>query len=141
MTSDPTGDFIDGGNLFAWHLAYQETDEFKADEARQVAKELERMKSEAYIQGHRESSKRYRDANPDLIRMRAEAIKHKPMLYEQQQGKCYHCGKLMGDDCEIDHIDPLIRSRSNKLSNLCVCHHRCNRKKGAKVINALKIDE
>lgn len=140
-STDPIGDFLRGGDLFAWHLSYQKTDEFKADEAQQIATEQEYMDSEARRQSNIKGQKRYRDTNPELIQMRTEARKHRWALYDQQRGNCYHCGKALGKSFEIDHIVPLIKGGTNDLSNLCVCHGRCNRKKGAKVVGAPEIDE
>src|SRR5258707_5966126 len=115
-------EYVAGVSMFEWHLAYQQTEEFKADEAAQVAIEVAYMNTETYRQSQRDGSRRYRDANPKLVLIRQQASKHKPMLYEQQQGKCYHCDRLMGDDCELDHIMPLIKGGTNDMNNLCVCH-------------------
>lgn len=113
--------------MFDELLAYQKTPEFKAEEQAQRERELAEMRP-ILAKG----SRVYRSAHPDLVRMRAQAQKHKPALYKQQRGICYHCGIKLGKTYEIDHIKSLINGGTNDLSNLCVCHRRCNRKKGSK---------
>lgn len=114
-------------DLFGHLLDYQQTEEFKAEaEAHKEQKRATRRP------GNRKGSDAYRRDHPDLVNMRARAQKHKPFLIKRQNGRCYYCRQVLGEDCEIDHIKALTKGGSNVLSNLCVACQRCNRKKGIK---------
>jgi len=94
----------------------------------------------------RESSRRYHNNN------RARAQKGKAMrrarmlnsegtftaadvqlIYKSQQGKCWWCGKSVGDDYHLDHRIPLAKNGTNHPENLCISCPECNRRKGAKM--------
>lgn len=117
-------------------LAYQTTDEFRAEVEMQQA--IEAQFNRDHYQKHSEKFKRgsakYRLNHHDLVVMREVAEQYKPMLYIQQSGLCAYCNRALGTNYEIDHRKPLIKGGTNALSNLCVCHTHCNRMKGAKTL-------
>jgi 5-methylcytosine-specific restriction endonuclease McrA len=53
-------------------------------------------------------------------------------LFLKQGGRCEWCTETMALDGanEIDHINPLSRKGSNELTNVCLVHQSCNRRKG-----------
>ncbi|UCD14319.1 MAG: HNH endonuclease [Thermoplasmatales archaeon] len=58
-------------------------------------------------------------------------------IYDKYKHKCAICGrKTEFGDGEIDHIKPLSKGGSNRLSNLQWLCHRCNKLKGHKRTNA-----
>lgn len=50
-----------------------------------------------------------------------------------QKGRCWYCGKPLGEDQTIDHLIPLSRGGSNAPRNIVIAHLRCNLSKGAKL--------
>ena len=54
-------------------------------------------------------------------------------LIEKQKNKCPICGDALfiGDEIEVDHINPLSIGGRDSFLNLQVVHKDCNRKKGA----------
>jgi len=56
------------------------------------------------------------------------------IAYRAQKGKCWHCGKLVGDTYEIDHLIPLDKGGSNAANNIVISCRACNRSKGAKIM-------
>jgi 5-methylcytosine-specific restriction endonuclease McrA len=55
------------------------------------------------------------------------------LIYKQQNGLCWWCGKPVGDDYHIDHRIPLVRGGSNAPENLCISCPSCNMSKGSKM--------
>lgn len=109
----------------------------------------------------RETQKRYRASHPEVNRagLRRHYQKHKPYytakthkrraikkqvegtysasdirdLYRSQKGRCWWCGKLVGDDYHVDHRIPLDKGGSNWPENLCISCPECNLSKGNKL--------
>lgn len=46
--------------------------------------------------------------------------------YRSQKGKCWHCGKLVGQKYHIDHLIPLSRGGSNSARNIVISCPSCN---------------
>ena len=46
--------------------------------------------------------------------------------YRRQKGKCYYCGKKVGDTYHVDHVIPLSRGGSNGPDNLVITCPDCN---------------
>lgn len=64
--------------------------------------------------------------NPDLRRRMAK----------EQRGLCFYCQLRMFDDQTWEHLVPRANGGSNKLSNLRICHSKCN-----SVVGNLPIDD
>lgn len=126
----------ESSDIFSHLLDYQQTEDFQRDVAAQSEAEAQQRRD--HYRKNAESVKRggakYRKNHPDLVKMREQAEKHKPLLYEQQQGLCAYCNQPLGDRYKIDHRIPLIKGGTNDLANLCVCHVHCNRKKHTKTV-------
>ncbi len=56
-------------------------------------------------------------------------IEQKALL---QDGRCYYCGSLLGENRHIDHKIPLVRGGTNWPANLCLACPTCNLRKNAK---------
>jgi 5-methylcytosine-specific restriction endonuclease McrA len=96
-----------------------------------------------------ERQKQWRDANPE----KARAGKHRRRarlkgcegsyttkelntLFEQQEGFCYYCGKLLYGsfdmEVHVDHKTPLSRGGTNYIENIALACAKCNLKKHTK---------
>ena len=53
-------------------------------------------------------------------------------LFELQRGKCACCGKPLGEDFHLDHIQPLSKGGVNEDWNIQLLREKCNLKKGSK---------
>lgn len=127
MSMLPPDSNSDDLDLFGHFLEHQQTDEFQIE----VDLQLERQRA-AQRPAIAAGARRYRKNHPDLINLRQQSVQHKPYLYARQNGLCHWCGMALPKSYDIDHIVPLIKGGTNDLKNLCVCHIRCNRQKGAK---------
>ena len=47
-------------------------------------------------------------------------------LIERDGYGCWFCGKLMGDDCTIEHLVPKSQGGRNSLANYALAHRKCN---------------
>lgn len=54
-------------------------------------------------------------------------------LYEQADGRCWWCGKRVGDDYHVDHRIPLSKGGSNDVANLVIACPFCNMSKHDKL--------
>ncbi len=115
--------------MFDHLLEYQDTPEFQqeAQDHRECILGTRRLHNRTY-------SANYRRDHPELVKMREQAERYKPFLYTRQDGLCYLCNAELGSSFEIDHVIPLIRGGTNKLSNLRACCRHCNRVKKDKII-------
>ena len=52
--------------------------------------------------------------------------------YDRQRGKCFYCGRDVGDNYHVDHVVPLALGGSNGPENLVIACPECNGKKRAK---------
>lgn len=70
-------------------------------------------------------------------RKRAASGKHSAadilLKMEQQEGKCYWCGKQVGNSYHADHIIALAKGGSNGPENICISCPECNYSKNAKM--------
>jgi 5-methylcytosine-specific restriction endonuclease McrA len=55
------------------------------------------------------------------------------MLYKQQKGCCWYCGKFVGLTFDIDHRVPVSRGGSSDISNIVIACRECNDSKGNKL--------
>lgn len=53
--------------------------------------------------------------------------------YSAQKGKCYWCGRKVGDLYHVDHVIPVSRGGSNGPENLVIACPQCNQSKGDKL--------
>lgn len=53
--------------------------------------------------------------------------------FKTQNGKCWWCGKSLGDGYQIDHRISLARGGSNAANNICLSCADCNRRKNDKM--------
>lgn len=53
-------------------------------------------------------------------------------MYLRQKGRCYDCGKKLGNKWHRDHRVPRSRGGSDHVSNAVLLCPVCNLKKGAK---------
>lgn len=90
----------------------------------------------------REKALRYQKKHPEKKRAseskrraqkRKSAGVHTPddiaLLYKSQRGKCWWCGKPVGESYHVDHRIPLSRGGSNAVENLCITCPECNWRK------------
>lgn len=110
---------------------------------------------------YRATRRRYRLANPDkIIRWRrGHYTRHPEKYYEwsaarrarlkgapgahtrrdieaqyrAQDGRCWWCGKAVGEAYHVDHRIPLAKGGSNNPDNLCIACPDCNCRKGARL--------
>lgn len=54
-------------------------------------------------------------------------------IYRAQRGKCYYCGKSVGNEYHVDHVVPISRGGSNFPDNLVVSCPSCNCRKSDKL--------
>ena len=52
--------------------------------------------------------------------------------HKRQKGRCYWCGKKVGDTYHVDHVIPLDKGGSNGPENLVIACPVCNLSKGSK---------
>lgn len=53
--------------------------------------------------------------------------------YKSQNGRCWWCGKKVGDKYEVDHRIPIARGGSNAPDNIVISCQKCNRSKNDKL--------
>jgi len=56
--------------------------------------------------------------------------KEKMKLLERDGSDCFYCGLPLEDDITVEHIIPLISGGKNILSNMVLCHEKCNQEAG-----------
>ncbi len=63
-------------------------------------------------------------------------VETKRILFEKQNGICPGCFEPIDrpENSEVDHVDPLSRSRRGDMGNLMLMHARCNRDKHKKTL-------
>lgn len=103
-----------------------------------------------YRQEHREerahSFRLWARANPEKLRAkenRRRALKRKAaghhvasdiqQQYSAQKGRCWWCGKPVGNDYHVDHVIPLVKGGSNGPENIVISCPPCNLAKGQKL--------
>jgi 5-methylcytosine-specific restriction endonuclease McrA len=95
---------------------------------------------------NRKNTETYRKWHPNRIRARgfnrrskASKSDSKTMandiaaIYKSQKGKCWWCGKKVGDTYHVDHRVPLAQGGTNDPGNLVVSCPECNLSKGGKM--------
>ena len=45
---------------------------------------------------------------------------------KEQRGRCFYCGLRMGDDLTWEHLVARTDGGTNRISNMRVCHAKCN---------------
>lgn len=53
--------------------------------------------------------------------------------YDTQRGRCWWCGKHVGDTYHVDHVIPISRGGSNNPENLVIACPSCNMRKHARL--------
>ena len=87
----------------------------------------------------REQEAQWRKAHPgnlSAIWARRRAAKHNASgshtaqdiadQYDRQKGKCFWCGKRVGEEYHVDHVVPLAKGGSNGPENLVIACPSCN---------------
>jgi 5-methylcytosine-specific restriction endonuclease McrA len=105
-------------------------------------KQIKRRYTEAHLEEIREKNRNWSRENREKVNARqrryqerkkqaggAFAPEHVAIKYELQQGKCFYCGKDLGDEYHTDHRIPLFRGGSNWPQNIVVACPLCNQKK------------
>ena len=99
-----------------------------------------------------EKSKRYRETNPESVKLNKKAYKQKRRAilakvdntltkndiknqYDNQNGKCFYCGKEVNLDYHVDHIKPISRGGANTPENIVISCPSCNLSKGYKSVD------
>lgn len=117
-----------------------------ADKIRERRREFHRMNADKI----RNRVRTWRKDNPDKVRVLAVASAHGRRArkrqatgthtaadiraqYDSQRGKCWYCGKKVGDKYHVDHRVPLSRGGSNAPENLVVSCPACNMSKRDKL--------
>jgi hypothetical protein len=98
-----------------------------------------------HVDGIREQQRKWRARYPDKVtelshRRRARKLAAGgeftaadiELQYRSQKGKCWHCGKPLGDDYHCDHLYPLDRGGTNAANNIVLACPFCNLSKGSK---------
>jgi len=127
-----------------------------ANHRRWASKNKERLKSYFlnWISAHEEHvktaaarrGKAWTKANPERAKARTRNYRARKRnaigsftgedikeLYHSQNGKCWWCGKAVGDNYHIDHRIPLSRGGTNAPNNLCISCANCNLRKWNKM--------
>ena len=50
----------------------------------------------------------------------------KAKLLQRDGSDCFYCGKSMKDDISLEHLIALSSGGQNSLSNMVLCHEKCN---------------
>lgn len=59
------------------------------------------------------------------------------MIAPCTKGGCWYCSKFLGkygEDGGIDHLTPTSRGGTSRATNLVLCCHKCNNRKGSKTL-------
>jgi len=108
-----------------------------------------RQKYRQSLKGRRKSmlyAQHWRIAHPEYARTHAARRRARQRLvggsytsadvkrqYTAQKGRCYWCGKKVGDTYHVDHVIPLDKGGSNGPENIVIACPFCNDSKGAKL--------
>jgi len=62
-------------------------------------------------------------------------------LYENNDGRCWYCGRQFGKDVwrEIDHVIPVSRGGANVIENMVVCCQNCNARKSTSSLEEYRL--
>jgi hypothetical protein len=58
-------------------------------------------------------------------------INEKKAILKRDGKACFYCGLLMGEDITLEHLIPLVSGGKNTLSNMVLCHEKCNNNAGS----------
>lgn len=116
---------------------------------REKHREILRIRQRQHYHEHRDEILMYchqwRKDNPDLWRSYYRNYRAKKMAggshsgaeialqYKSQKGKCWHCGKPVGENYHADHLTPVSKGGSNNANNIVISCEFCNLSKGAKM--------
>lgn len=97
-------------------------------------------------EAERARERRKRQANPEAGRARTALRRARKrnaggaytsadvvLQLKSQKGKCWHCGKKLGDKYHADHLIPLTRGGSNDARNIVISCPFCNQSKNNKL--------
>ena len=56
--------------------------------------------------------------------------KEKIKLLERDGSNCFYCGKPLNEDITLEHLLALVSGGKNILSNMVLCHEKCNQEAG-----------
>jgi 5-methylcytosine-specific restriction endonuclease McrA len=118
------------------------------DKIRENIKRYRDKDPERYRAIRREAHRAWKRANLDKRRVQSHRRRARKLendgthtaadiqaQYKSQKGRCWYCGKKVGDKYEVDHRVPLSRGGSNAPENLVIACQFCNRSKGAKLVH------
>lgn len=110
------------------------------------ARAWDRRWQKAHPENMRANNHKWEQSNPDKKRERGRrrrALKHTAegfhteaevqALYQQQQGRCFHCASDLSAGFERDHWIPLSRGGSDWITNIRLLCPPCNRTKNDKL--------
>jgi hypothetical protein len=113
--------------LFDWLLAYQQTDEFRAELTQYAAREAIRL-MHVRVYGHnRRAALAHVDGKLAVIDVQAQV--------ERQKRRCFYCRQKLPRRYDVDHVTPMSRGGRNTPDNIVVCCHSCNSRKGPKLLH------
>lgn len=66
--------------------------------------------------------------------------KEKIALLERDGSDCFYCGDPMHNDISLEHLIPLVAGGKNNISNMVLCHEKCNQEAGVlSVVDKVKL--
>ena len=74
------------------------------------------------------------DGRPINVGRKPGYFKEKKKLIERDGTNCFYCGLPMEDDITLEHLIPLVSGGKNTLSNMVLCHEKCNQEAGVLTI-------
>ena len=75
------------------------------------------------------------DGKPVNVGRKSTYKKEKEKLIKRDGRDCFLCGLPMEDDITLEHLIALSSGGQNTLSNMVLCHQRCNQKMGNMELN------
>ena len=130
-------------NYFVFHKEFFETfNSLEKDDAIQYIKNLSEFAfddKDNFIEGSNivKSVTRLSVSNFNLFNIRLDNsnwAELREIVFDRDNYTCAYCGQI-GGKLECDHIVPITKGGSNKLSNLTTSCLKCNRSKGNKNVS------
>lgn len=70
------------------------------------------------------------NGNPVNVGRKQGYKKEKIKLLERDGHWCFYCRHPLEDDITLEHLIPLVSGGKNMLSNMVLCHEKCNQEAG-----------